>query len=216
MGNILQHFVQVIAILHRALGTHVRANRQDDSVLGVAYWHADRIRKRFITLYTHWANGTLKPTRNRLRPTTTPESSLPSRSCAGGAGGGPTVPETQPNPETQPTPGLSIKPKAPRKRGWVTHTAPPCAEAGGWLSYFLQREDLPAFLAEVPRAGRLLRPLCHMLGVTPPEYLKLPPRPRTPRKPKPRPQFGHGGKYPRFNPRTYSPGRIPSFKIGKT
>ena len=216
MGTILEHLVAVIAVLHRAMGVHVRANRQDDSVLGLAYWHADRIRKRFITLYTHWANGTLKPTRNRLRPTTTPESSLPSRSCAGGAGGGPTVPETQPNPETQPTPGLSIKPKAPRKKGWVTHTAPPCSEAGAWLSYFLQRDDLPAFLAAVPRAGRLLRPLCHMLGVAPPEFLKLPPRPRKPRTPKPRPQYGHGGKYPRLNPYRYNPGRIPDFKIGKS
>jgi hypothetical protein len=55
-----------------------------------------------------------------------------------------------------------------------------------------------------------------MLGVTPPEYLKLPPRPRKPRKPKPRPQYGPGGKYPNFNARRYSPGRIPDFKIGKS
>ena len=64
--------------------------------------------------------------------------------------------------------------------------APPCAEAGAWLHYFLQRDDMPAFLAAVPRAGRLLRPLCHMLGVPLPEYLKLPPRPRKPRARKPR------------------------------
>ena len=204
MGTILEHLVAVIAVLHRAMGVHVRANRQDDSVLGLAYWHADRIRQRFIKLYTSWTNGTLKPPRQRK-----PLASLPSRSCAGGAGGGPTV------PETQPTPGLPIKPKAPRKKGWVTHLAPPCAEAGGWLSYFLQREDMPAFLKAVPRAGRLLRPLCQMLGVQLPEYLKLPPRPRTPRKRKPRPHYGHGGKYPRFNPLRYSPGRIPHFKIGK-
>jgi len=212
MGTILEHLVAVIAVLHRAMGVHVRANRQDDSVLGLAYWHADRIRRRFITLYTRWKDGTLKPPRprTRLRPTPTPESSLPSPPSAGGAGGGPTT------PETQPTPGLPPKPKAPRKRGWVTHLAPPCAEAGGWLSYFLQREDMPAFLQAVPRAGRLLRPLCHMLGVTPPEYLQLPPRPRTPRKRKPRPNYGHGGKYPRFNPLRYSPGRIPSFKTSKT
>jgi hypothetical protein len=214
MGNILEHFVQVIALFHRVIGVHVRANRQDDSVLGLAYWHADRIRRRFISLYTKWTNGTLKPTRQRARrTTTTPESSLPSRACAGGAGGGPTTPETQPKPENPPKPEI---PKAPRKRGWVTHMAPPCAEAGGWLHYFLQRDDMPAFLAAVPRAGRLLRPLCHMLGVTPPEYLKLPPRPRKPRKRKSRPQYGPGGKYPSFNARRYSPGRIPDFKIGKS
>ena len=210
MGTILEHFVQVIALFHRVIGVHVSRNRQDDSVLGLAYWHADRIRRRFISLYTKWTSGTLKPTRQRHRPTTTPESSLPPPPSAGGAGGGPATPETQPKPELRP------KPKAPRKKGWVTHTAPPCAEAGAWLSYFLQRDDLPAFLAAVPRAGRLLRPLCHLLGVTPPEYLKLPPRPCKPRRPKPRPQYGHGGKYPRLNPYRYSPGRIPDFKTGKS
>ena len=199
MGNILEHLLQVIAVLGRAMGVHVRANRQDDSVLGLAYWHADRIRRRFITLYTRRKDGTLKPTRQRL-------ASLPSPQ-AGGAGGGPATPETQPKPE---------KPKAPRKRGWVTHMAPPCAEAGSWLHYFLQRDDMPAFLAAVPRAGRLLRPLCHMLGVPLPEYLKLPKRPRKPRRRKPRPQYGHGGKYPRLNPLRYSPGRIPAFKTSRT
>ena len=195
MTSILDNFLWVIGLLHKAMGTHVRSHRQDDAVLGVAFWHADRIRRRFETLWTRWTEGTLKPIRTR-RPA---ESSLPSAK-PGGAGGGPTPPETAPKPE---------KPKTPRRRGWVTHMAPPCAEAGCWLHYFLQRTDMPAFLAAVPRAGRLLRPLCHMLGVTPPEYLKLPPRPRKPRKRKPRPQYGHGGKYPRLNPYTYSPGKMP-------
>ena len=205
MGTILEHLVAVIAVLHRTISHHVSRNRQDDSVLGLAYWHAHRIRQRFVTLYTRWKDGTLKPTRPR-KPKQSLIASLPSAQ-PGGAGGGPATPETQPTPE---------KPRAPRKKGWVTHTAPPCSEAGAWLSYFLQRDDLPAFLAAVPRAGRLLRPLCHMLGVAPPEFLKLPPRPRKPRTPKPRPQYGHGGKYPRLNPYRYNPGRIPDFKIGKS
>jgi len=197
MGTILEHLVAVIAVLHRTIGHHVSRNRQDDSVLGLAYWHADRIRRRFVTLYTRWATNTLKPT--RLRQPSRHLATLPPR--AGGAGGGVATPK--PKPE---------QPKPPRRRGWVTRMAPPCAEAGGWLSYFLHRDDMPAFLAAVPRAGRLLRPLCHMLGVTPPEYLRLPPRPRRPRTPRPRPHYGHGGKYPRLNPYRYSPGRIPEFK----
>ena len=218
MGTILEHFLQVIAVLGRAMGVHVRANRQDDSVLGLAYWHADRIRRRFITLYTRWKDGTLKPTRQRPRTLT----SLPPPPSAGGLSreadqrGGPAMPEASQTPETTLTPKIPAKPKAPRRRGWVTHMAPPCAEGGAWLSYFLQRDDMPAFLAAVPRAGRLLRPLCHMLGVPLPEYLKLPKRPRKPRRRKPRPQYGHGGKYPRLNPYRYSPGRIPDFKFGKT
>ena len=202
MTSILDNFLWVIGLLHKAMGTHVRSHRQDDAVLGVAFWHADRIRRRFVALYTRWTQGTLKPIRKR-QPA---ESSLPPRS-AGGAGGGPTPPETAPKP---------AKPKTPRRRGWVTHMAPPCAEAGSWLHYFLQRDDMPAFLAAVPRAGRLLRPLCHMLGVPLPEYLKLPKRPRKPRRRKPRPQYGHGGKYPRLNPLRYSPGRIPAFRTSRT
>lgn len=39
------------------------------------------------------------------------------------------------------------------------------------------------FVQQVPRAGRLLRPLCRMLGVTPPDYLRLPPRARAAKQP---------------------------------
>ena len=54
------------------------------------------------------------------------------------------------------------------------------------LNAFLERPDLPAFLAAVPQAGRYLRPLCRLLAVPQPEFLALPPRPRRTRPPRPR------------------------------
>ena len=50
---------------------------------------------------------------------------------------------------------------------------------------FLERPDLPAFLAAAPTAGRYLRPLCRLLAVPQPEFLALPPRPRPRRTPRP-------------------------------
>jgi hypothetical protein len=38
-----------------------------------------------------------------------------------------------------------------------------------------------ALLFEAPEVGRILRPLCRMLGVEPPAELRLPLRPRVPR-----------------------------------
>ncbi len=40
-----------------------------------------------------------------------------------------------------------------------------------------------SLLRENPSLGRVLRPLCHMLLIAPPDYLKLPQKPRNPRPP---------------------------------
>ena len=60
-------------------------------------------------------------------------------------------------------------------------------------------------------AGRILRPLCHMLGIDLPAPLALPRKPRKPRarpeKP-PEPPIRHG-KYTPAQIRRYRPGRIP-------
>ena len=78
-------------------------------------------------------------------------------------------------------------PRFPRARGWVLKRAYEAAQAAGMLNMMLQEApDIRAFATEVPRAARLLRPLCVALAVDQPEWLRLPPRPRAPRKPRPR------------------------------
>ena len=46
------------------------------------------------------------------------------------------------------------------------------------LEHLLSHPDMPKFLAAAPQAGRILRPLCHMLGIHMPAPLLLSPRAR--------------------------------------
>ena len=46
-----------------------------------------------------------------------------------------------------------------------------------------EHPEMRAFVAEAPQAGRLLRPICTMVGLKPPEYLQLPKRVRKKREP---------------------------------
>jgi hypothetical protein len=68
----------------------------------------------------------------------------------------------------------------PRKFGWLhrlfPESAPQCAAA---MLTLLQEPEMAAFHAAAPKqVGRVLRPYCWMLGVKPPEWLKLPRRKR--------------------------------------
>ena len=56
------------------------------------------------------------------------------------------------------------------------------------LNHLIESPDFKDFLAAAPQAARLLRPLCHILGIAP--HLALPIRPRPPRirPPHPAPQ----------------------------
>jgi hypothetical protein len=56
------------------------------------------------------------------------------------------------------------------------------------LQHILDQPDTRQFLAEVPRAARLLRPLAHLLGLAPrPAAIARPARAKTPREKPPRP-----------------------------
>jgi len=60
----------------------------------------------------------------------------------------------------------------------------------GAILRLCQDELVMALVAAAPQSGRILRPMCRMIGLKPPTYLQLPPRPRRPRHkaaPKPRP-----------------------------
>ncbi len=84
------------------------------------------------------------------------------------------------------------RPKFPTKHGWlraytdlliVNHVL--TIEA-----HVHHNAEFARFLAEVPQAGRILRPLYHMLGIETPASIRRDPPPRKPRAPKPRkPRF---------------------------
>ncbi len=67
--------------------------------------------------------------------------------------------------------------RLPATKGWIgahLQAAAPCA---GTIEHLLHNtQEMRAFVTAAPQAGRLLRPLARMLGLTLPDYLRLPPR----------------------------------------
>ncbi len=186
MTNIVGLFIQITNLLCTAVGAHLARQARGPMVvlLGSRYFsqveapsphkpipaelwqllvrRAQRLAARFRSLHARWAAGRLAPSRPRH----------PQESAQAGAGA----------PTTPRPPSLRL----PRERGWINKRIPEAAPCGGNLQALLYLPEIDRFVAEVPRAGRLLRPLCHALGVdlTPP--LRLPARPRKPRPPRPR------------------------------
>ena len=103
--------------------------------------------------------------------------------------------------------------RLPSKHVWLNPHFPEVFGHADYLRQGFATEEMQRFLAEVPSAGRILRPLCKLLLLEIPAPIRPPPpkpRPKKPREPKPKLDFG--GKYPRYNWRTYSPGKIPPAK----
>ena len=137
-----------------------------------------RIATRFQSLFARFQAGTL--------PSQTGAAPLPSRPGQPRPG--------QPRPTHPSTP-----PSLPRGHGWLLRTPETLrlavAAARAHVEHILARPDLPEFLAAAPQAGRLLRPLCHMLAIPAapdvPAALALPKPPRfRPAPPQPPPHLG--------------------------
>ncbi|MBV9653489.1 MAG: hypothetical protein JOZ42_02890, partial [Acetobacteraceae bacterium] len=73
---------------------------------------------------------------------------------------------------------------APTAYGWLLSLAPELNTRIGraQIETLLADPALLTLLAQAPQAGRILRPLCHMLRISLPDSLRLPPRPRRPRR----------------------------------
>ncbi len=96
-------------------------------------------------------------------------------------------PSAKPDPAPEPAsqPRTAKRRKIPARKGWLLQTFP-----GHHIPYvraqflrFLDDPDLSRLHGENPSIGRVLRPLCHMLAIPLPDYLKLPRKPR-PTRPK--------------------------------
>ena len=76
----------------------------------------------------------------------------------------------------------------PRGKRWLIRLIPQTAFGGSQLQHLLSQPEMADFIAATPQIGRLLRPLCRMLGaVPPPGIAKPPPRSATAASPAPRP-----------------------------
>ena len=111
-----------------------------------------------------------------------------------------TLPKPCPSRAGRPARAQSA-PRLPSERGWINGRIADAAPCAGLLGYLLYDPGLPDFVAAAPQAGRILRPLCRMLAIDPPPYLRLPPRParqrparpaqpKQPRPPRARPHRG--------------------------
>ena len=84
---------------------------------------------------------------------------------------------TPPRPRPAPPPGPPDAARLPQGFAWVVTMVPGSAALGDTLREFLAQPRTAALLKAAPQTGRMLRPLCHMLGIT----VFLDPSPRSPR-----------------------------------
>ncbi|WP_154653523.1 hypothetical protein [Acidiphilium multivorum] len=66
----------------------------------------------------------------------------------------------------------------PRAFGWLARLIPGTASVAAPFRALLDTPDMAALIAATPEAGRILRPLCHTLGIRPPAPLRRPRQPR--------------------------------------
>ena len=90
-------------------------------------------------------------------------------------------PDPAPEPESPPA-GAKMR-KLPGQKGWLLQTFPGhhIPYVRGQLISFLADPDVSRLHGENPSIGRILRPICHMLAIPLPDYLKLARKPRPPR-----------------------------------
>ncbi len=159
MFSLTDHLTHIVAVIRAAIGlliAPVPARESHALMVQRLFNRVGRAARLFARLYDLWRT-------NRL-PTPRPSRARTPKAQA----------------------ALPLPPPIPRAKGWFMNAGQHHAGlAHHHLNEFLAREDLPAFLAAVPQAGRYLRPLCRLLAVPQPEFLALPPRPRPQRTPRP-------------------------------
>lgn len=83
------------------------------------------------------------------------------------------------HPDT-PRPG-STRTRLPGRHAWLIRLVQPTAQLAPHLQALLALPVIAELLAAAPQAGRILRPLCRMVGMHPlPPILRRPPIPRRP------------------------------------
>jgi hypothetical protein len=156
-----ERFTEIIGGLCRALsaqGAWARAA----GPLGVLIWgRLCRMRNRFTALAARVRAGELPAKAPARRPPASPRPATPRPSAS---------------------PDLPRLP--PQRSGWLVRLVPEPHHLNAWrvpLDELLADPEMVALAAAAPQqAGRIVRPMCRMLGVKPPPYLQLP-RPRRPR-----------------------------------
>jgi hypothetical protein len=146
-------FNALIAELCRVLNAHGRTRFIEQPVLLLIWNRITRMARLFAGLAERVRAGTLAAV-----------APARSRDAAPGQADAADQPRVRP-------PG-----ELPRHFRWLVNLVPETEALGGELCWLLQRPEVEELIAEAPQAGRILRPLCRMLGVEPPSGLRLPQR----------------------------------------
>ena len=153
------------------LGTDVanegRRRQMSHALVGAICYRVITLRRRLRSLLEQMQAGTLRPPRARVARLEGVRESRAER-----------APSELPDFVARPAACL------PRGFGWLRRLMPELqTSAVGTLHVMLHEEqELAVLMAAAPQAGRTLRPLCQMLGVRPPEYLRLARRKRVRRR----------------------------------
>ena len=179
-------FAWMADCIRAAIAPHTHATTTPGRLLGFFHAYIARSLTRLATLHAAWRAGTIRPSRARATRINAPQTgALP------------------PPPHLPPL-------RLPRGHLWLIKQVQATAIGQGQLQSILADPDFTAFIAAVPRAGRILRPLCTALGLEHPAPLRLPPRPRKPRPPRP-PRPPGFTRAERYRLRNYSPGPLRPF-----
>ncbi len=162
-------FARIVWHLHGWAGLRLTQNPALRPVLLLAQTRLQRMAFRFSALVEKFTAGTLKPPRP---PRPRPAPPLPD-------------PALLPDPAHAPPPKPPrVRERLPRQLAWLVGMLGWEAAYGSELQYLLKLPEMHALIRAAPQVGRLLRPLCWMLGVVPDPAI-LPPPPKRTRRVKP-------------------------------
>jgi hypothetical protein len=127
------------------------------ALFDLAYMRVNRIRNRLEHLLARLAAGWRpRPAAPRAVPAEAPDPAVPRRTrvCAPALG------------------------RLPHGRTWLVRVVGyHAAGSGSQLEHLLTDPAVAELVATVPSVGRILRPLCHILGISPPVLGLKPPKP---------------------------------------
>ena len=147
LPSLTDRFAWLINGLCRAIGVGV-AGRQVEAALAWAIWNRVRaLGERFIAIAERVQAGRIVG-RRRVAP--------------------PRVDGEKTAARTASKPAATLR----GEFGWVRRMLPETAQFAGVLYCLLRDPDLVAVVEKAPGAARTLRPLCHLLGVQAPEFLR--------------------------------------------
>ena len=145
MYNIIESLTFIVAGLKAAIAYHRDTPKPRIAFLERVWHRLHGMRNRFERLFIRWQNGTL----------TRPRPPRPARAPDPAEIEGASAPAPRP-----------ARPRLPRGRAWLIRDTQAAAAYRGQLAHLLATHpDMPAFLEAAPQAGRILRPLCRMLGI---------------------------------------------------